>query len=194
MIKEIRQIFLNGLKVFLPIVITFAIVIWIFYYIELFFGNIIRIFIPDRYYFDGLGIIIGVLFVFILGVLLRAWIITKLYKLAEKFVKKIPLVKTIYGWVKDLLTYFEKAQTSEEHQAVVVRFGKLRLLGFITRESFQGLPPEFGDNDHVLVYLPMSYQIGGYMLSIPRDRVTPINLKVNKALPLIITAGMSGVD
>jgi uncharacterized membrane protein len=45
--------------------------------------------------------------------------------------------------------------------------------------------------DELLVYLPMSYQIGGYMIVVPRSMVEPVNLSVEDASRLVLTAGMS---
>lgn len=188
-----KKYFLNGLKAFVPVVVTFAIVIWVFSNIEAFFGQILKWFIPESYYFDGLGIIVGIVLVFVIGILVNAWVVNRIYQMADGIVKKIPFIKTIYGSVQDLLDFFEKTQDTQHNQAVVVQYGKLRFLGFVTRDSFEGLPEALGGEKDVLVYLPMSYNIAGMMISIPRKYVTPVDLKVNQAMSFILTAGMSGI-
>ena len=45
---------------------------------------------------------------------------------------------------------------------------------------------------HCAVYVPISYQLGGYTIYLPRSRLTPINMSVEDALRFAITAGMSG--
>jgi len=41
------------------------------------------------------------------------------------------------------------------------------------------------------VYFPMSYQIGGYTLYLPRARLTPLDIGVEEAMRLVLTGGMS---
>lgn len=187
-----KKYFLTGLKAFIPVVVTFAVVIWIFSNIEAFFGQIIQYVIPEQYYFDGLGILIGILFVFILGIVLNAWIIKQLYQLADAVVKKIPFIKTIYKSIQDLVSFFEKAQDTSHSKAVILEYGKTKCIGFVTREDFKGLPDGLGGDKDVLVYLPMSYMVGGMMIAVPRKRIKPFDMKVNEAMSLIITAGMTG--
>lgn len=189
-----KKFFLSGLKAFVPGAVTIAIVIWIFSSIEAFFSTIIKNLLPYGYYFDGLGIIVGLVLILFLGMIINAWAIKHLYRFADSIIKKIPFIKTIYTSIQDLVDFIEKSQDKDYNQVVLCRVGRFKVLAFVTRQSFDGLPEEYGDKDSVLVYMPMSYQIGGYMLSVPRRHVTPINIPANKAMTLILTAGMMGAE
>jgi uncharacterized membrane protein len=76
---------------------------------------------------------------------------------------------------------------------VLVRFPgqDFQLLGFVTRDSFDGLPLEPAAEDPVAVYLPMSYQVGGYTLYLPRSALTPIDMPFEQAMRLTLTAGVT---
>ena len=63
--------------------------------------------------------------------------------------------------------------------------------GFVTRRDFSALPPNLGDEHTIAVYLPMSYQVGGYTLMLPRDAVEPLDMSVDEAMRYALTAGMS---
>ena len=69
----------------------------------------------------------------------------------------------------------------------------IRMLGFVTLEDLAGagLPTTAGE-DTVAVYLPMSYQIGGYMVLVPEAWVEPLEIGAEEALRLTLTAGLSG--
>ncbi len=187
-----KKYFLIGLKAFVPIVVTLAVVIWIFSNIEAFFGQILQLFIPSQYYFDGLGILVGIILIFVLGILVNAWILKQLYQLADGIVKKIPFVKTIYSSIQDLVEFFERTQETQHNQAVLLKMGKIKIMGFVTRNSLEGLPDALGTEKDVLVYIPMSYMIGGFMIAMPRKALIPLDLNVNQAMSLILTAGMTG--
>lgn len=187
-----RQIFIKGLKAFVPVVVTVALVIWVFSSIETFFGGFVQHFIPHKYYFRGLGILVGVVFIFFLGLIVNAWIVKAVYRLTERILGKVPFVKTVYNAIQDLVNFFGKEQNSNENQAVVFTFGNTKMLGFITRDDLKDLPNALGGEKDVLVYIPLSYQIGGFMLSVPKRDLTPIDMKVDQAMSLILSAGMIG--
>jgi uncharacterized membrane protein len=67
------------------------------------------------------------------------------------------------------------------------------VLGFVTREDFGTMPVGLGGPDVVAVYLPMSYQIGGYTVLLPRRLVEPVDMSVEDALRFTVTAGMSQI-
>ena len=74
---------------------------------------------------------------------------------------------------------------------VAASFGEARLIGFVTRESAPELEPRATADGLVGVYFPMSYQIGGYTLYLPRARLTPLDIGVEEAMRLVLTGGMS---
>ena len=60
-------------------------------------------------------------------------------------------------------------------------------MGVVTRESFRDLP--FGQKlaGKVAVFLPLSYGLGGYTLLVPREKVTLIDIPIEKAMSLAVT-------
>ena len=65
-----------------------------------------------------------------------------------------------------------------------------KLLGFVTRDEFTDLPPGIGTSSEIAVYLPMSYQVGGYTVVLPRQAVKPIDMSREDAMKFILTAGL----
>lgn len=189
----IKKIFWNGLQAFVPIVVTLAIVVWLFTSIEAFFGRFLQYFIPDEYYFDGLGIVVGIVLVFIIGVLVNAWLINRIYVLADKIVKKIPLIKVLYNSIQELMQFFNKNKDNQGKQTVLVSTAFGQVLGFVTRQDLSSLPDVLGGQEKCLVYVPLSYQIGGLMLAVNKDDLEPIAWDVNQAMSFVLTGGMSSV-
>lgn len=187
----IKKIFWNGLQAFVPVVVTLAVVFWAFRTIELFFGKFLKLFIPPEYYFDGLGIIVGVLFIFIIGILVNAWLIKRIYQLAERLVKKIPGIKIIYNAVQDLVNFFDKSKQTQAQYTVLVNTALGQVIGLVTRDNLTDLPDCMGAGESCLVYVPLSYQIGGLMLSIPKKDLIPLDWEINQAMSFVVTAGMS---
>jgi uncharacterized membrane protein len=186
----ITRTFLKGLAALLPVTITIYAVVWMATSAE----KAMKVFIPDEYYTPGMGVAAGVVIVFAVGVLLQAWLIDKLFQVFEKMLERIPLIKSLYGSVKDLLSFFMADEKKEANKVVMVAMKndpEMRLLGLLTRENFSDVPKGIGGDDDVAVYLPMSYQLGGFTVMIPRSRIEQIDMTTEQALRFAVTAGMT---
>lgn len=195
--RRASRIFLRGLVVVLPIVITLAVVYWLVVSAEALLGGIVRLMLPDRYYTKGLGVLLGVILIFVAGLTINVWITRVLLDRAEALMARIPVIKSIYGAIRDLAAFFSTDSSKARfHKVVVVTMGDgMRLVGFVTREDFADQPPALARaQDTVAVYLPMSYQIGGFTIFLPRSQVEPIDMSMEDAMRFTLTAGMSGAN
>ncbi|EGG99296.1 D-beta-hydroxybutyrate permease [gamma proteobacterium IMCC2047] len=185
--KKISRLFLQGLLAILPIAITIAVLFWLASFAEQTLGSVIRWLLPEDWYWPGLGVIAGLIFIFLIGVLMNAYLFRKMGSWAERLLGKIPLVKTIYNSVRDIARFASPERSKDELQkAVLVRLDNdLRVIGFVTNTS----PPVTGDL--VAVYLPMSYQIGGYTLFVPESRLQELDMSVPDAMRLALTAAIT---
>ena len=66
-----------------------------------------------------------------------------------------------------------------------------QVIGFVTREQFDDLPFSPTAEDPVAVYMPMSYQIGGYTLFLPRSSLTPLDMPFEQAMRLVLTGAVT---
>lgn len=187
--RRLLSYFLKGLTAVLPAAATLYVLWWLGSTAERLLGQLLRFLLPDVLYFPGLGLAFGVALMVGVGMLANAWILRKLASLAEQLVERTPLVKTIYGAFRDVLSLFGGDGDSRMHAVVAVAVGDLRLVGFVTRESVEEILGEEG-SDRVAVYLPMAYQIGGYMVLVPREKITRLDMDVESGLRLALTAGV----
>ena len=75
---------------------------------------------------------------------------------------------------------------------MIVNIINMELIGFITQEEESRLPESFRKPESVLVYIPMSYMIGGFTLLIPRGKVTPCKMNTVEVMRFVLTAGIAG--
>lgn len=186
----IKRTLIRGFKVTIPLIITLMLVYWAFATIESFFGVLIKPFIPSRYYFTGLGAIIGIIIIFFMGLLINAWMIRILYKKMENLIDKIPFIKTIYQSMRDFLDIFDKKK-HEMGKPVIIEWEQFKVLGFVTNEVSQDLMNDQWSEEQVVVYIPMSYQIGGFTVILPSRLLTPVNMNVQDTMKFILTAGIA---
>jgi uncharacterized membrane protein len=184
--------FLNGLGLVIPTALILYILVWVLTQTELFFKKILLTFIPLEYYITGMGFIFGLIAVYIIGLLLKFWIVQTIRDFLEKLIDKTPIFSSLYGGIKDFLSFLSNMKKNDKNSIVLVEFPSVdaKMIGFITAddlENFHKLEME----DPVMVYLQMSYQIGGYALFIPRKNLTPLDMKIEDALRFVTTAGIS---
>jgi uncharacterized membrane protein len=147
-----------------------------------------------KIFFTGLGTAVGLVVILVVGILMNVWVVRKLFDWGERLVSRIPLIKSVYGAISDFLRFFSPPQKGEEdlRQVVMVPAGYTggSLLGFVTRRDWDQLPPDMADADTVAVYLPMSYQVGGYTVMFPRSALRPVGMSVEQAMRFVLTAGI----
>jgi len=192
--KRISKIFLTGLVAILPISATLYVFFWLIVTAETLLGKGIQFFLPKHYYWPGMGVVAGMVIVFLIGVLLHAWIVRKVFEWGEGLLYKIPFIKSIYGSFRDFLRFVSESgkKGGDTRQVVMVEAGNtgMEIMGIVTRRDFKGLPAGIGTEDHVAVYLPMSYQIGGHTVIVPRSSIRQVETSMEEAMRFVLTAGM----
>jgi uncharacterized membrane protein len=191
--KRLGRIFATGLLTVLPVVITIYFTVWMLRAAEHFFGEQLMLFLPDEYYRTGMGILVALVVVFAVGLLMHGLIFRRLFGWAERMLLEIPLLRSIYGALRDLFGLFADHEETSMQVVAVTLPGELRLLGFVTRQEFDDLPAGVAGKDEVAVYLPMSYQIGGYTVFVSRGRIHPVAMSREDAMKFILTAGLKAV-
>lgn len=191
---RIGRIMFRGLAAVLPAVLTLYILYWLVWSAENVLGGIMKFVLPSGWYLPGMGLLAGVAVVFLMGVSLNALLVRHLLGWSESLMNRIPVVKTLYGSVKDFIGFFSQAREEKFNQVVTVELElggtPMRLLGFVTRTEFGDLPPGIGTEGEVAVYLPLSYQIGGFTAIVPRSAVRPVNISMHRAMGFAVTGGM----
>ncbi len=191
--KHLTRTFLTGLVTVLPVVATAYLLMWLAVTTEALLGGLIRLVLPPALYWPGLGMVLGIVAVFLIGLAMRTWVARKVFAWAEALLLRLPLVKSVYGALRDFFGFLTASKEQGLQQVVTVRLGDtdLHLVGFLTRTDLTGLPKGIGEPGRVAVYLPMSYQIGGYTLLAPREAVQPVEMSLEEAMRFALTAGLS---
>jgi len=190
--KSAGKIFLTGLLTVLPVLATLYLVLWLVGTMERFFGAQLKWLMPDEYYRTGMGLLLAVLIIFGVGLLMHALLFRQLFGWAERLLLEVPLVRSVYGALRDLFGLFAGHEDDQAMQVVSVTLPGtgMRALGFVSRTDFSDLPEGIGGAGEIAVYLPMSYQIGGYTLFMPRAQAVPVALSREDAMKFILTAGL----
>ena len=187
--KTIANTFLKGLLFALPILFSVGIISWLFVTAERLLRVPIEWLLPDGWYVTGLGVVFSAVIIFLLGILVQAYLIKQFFAWLDDLFVHIPVVKTLYNGAKDFINFIAGGKSSEMKQVVRITFDNdVHLIGFVTNQDVT-----LGDQTElVAVYLPMSYMIGGYLIYLPKSRCTALDIPVQKAMQQVLTAHITG--
>ena len=129
----------------------------------------------------------------LVGLLTHVIVFQKLFALGDSILNRLPLVKTIYSALKDFIGYLSPDSKVAMSKVVLVRVPgqEFEQVGFVTREDFSRLPMTLTVEEPIAVYLPMSYQIGGYTLFLPKSCLTPVDMSFEEGMKLVLTGAVS---
>lgn len=193
MFKSISGTFFTGVITILPVVLTLYLLYWLAISAEEMLGTAIRFILPAGFYWPGMGVVAGLLVVFVIGLLMHAYVVQRLFDRAEQLLYRLPLVKSVYRALRDFLDFFSPDQKKEFEHVVAVSLGNgMQVIGFVTQAVSERLPEDFQDGDEILVYVPMSYMIGGFSLFMPRSAVRPLKMNMDEAMRFTLSAGITG--
>ncbi|MEC8022363.1 MAG: DUF502 domain-containing protein [Myxococcota bacterium] len=180
MIKRIFATFLQGLIVVIPVVFTSYVLYASMHWLD---KSISDLFSDKTSTFPGMGIVVGCTLVYFIGLATRLYLFRNLVSGTESMIERLPLVKTLYSSVRDLLQFFNPSDSKPRGTPVRVRLSEdAHMLGIATNKT---------EGERVGVYFPLSYQIGGYLVYLPAERLKPLDLDVESTMKLIMTAGLS---
>ncbi len=190
--KQISKTFLTGLVTLLPLVATLYLFWWLIVSMETLLGRGIKLIMPEAY-LPGMGVALGIVVVFCVGMAMRTWFVQRLFTWAESLLFHLPLVKSIYGALRDFFGLFGDRDKKRYQQVVLVTLGETQLtfVGFVTRDDLSTFPAPMNDAERISVYLPFSYQIGGYTALVPRHLVQPLDMSFEEAMKFVLTAAVS---
>ena len=184
MLQKLGLTVAKGLLALLPISLTLFVIIWLVTTVE----EGVLPFIPQSLYFPGLGVLITLVALVFVGLLVNAYILQMLIAWGSGLLERIPLVKTVYGTIHDAVNLIKIGKEQQMKSVVSVKItDAIHLIGFITND--EGAKSIFKNENKIGVYIPLSYQIGGYTLYIDRDQITPLDIDVETAMRISLTGG-----
>ncbi len=188
--ENIRQIFFRGLLTLMPIALTIYILYAGLLIVENALGSVLRQILPPENYIPGYGSVSTILLIFIFGLLLNNLVIKGLLNGIEKRLMGVPLFKAIYSPLRDLMNLFSKKGSGDIKSVVLAQLtpNGPKAMGLVTRETFNDITA-FGPHteNHVAVFFPLSYGLGGFTFLLPTSALTPLNIPIEKAMSLAIT-------
>jgi uncharacterized membrane protein len=184
----LRRSFVTGFFVTVPLFISVAAFIWIFNIVDGLTTPLYDRILGQR--IPGLGIATTALAILLVGVVARNVIGRRILSMLEGLLLKVPVFRTIYAPVKQLIAAFSPDNESGFKRVVMVEDPRRGYaLGFQTREftADRGRGPE----PLLAVYVPTNNLYLGDVVIVERDRAVFPDISVEDGIKVFLTGGMA---
>ncbi len=193
--KSIRSYLLAGLVVWMPILVT----MWILQFIVELLDSSIAL-LPDAYQpsnllginVPGLGVVFSLVVLLLTGVLVTNYMGQLLVGWSERFLDKIPLVRSIYNTSKQVMQAIFSSNSNAFRKVVLVEYPRKDIwtLAFQTANSVPFFDKDT-ENEMISIFVPTTPNpTGGFLLMVARNQIKEVSLTVDEALKYIISLGV----
>lgn len=190
-----KRRFFAGLLVLVPIIFTLLIIGWFFQFIDgligTFYDNILGYHIP------GLGFISAVVFIFIVGVISTNVFGKKVIEFFEKIILRIPVFKSIYTAVKQLVDAFSpESKGSSFKRFVIVEYPRpgVYSFGFLTKEYTIKKGKEGNEQPLRAVYIPTNHLYFGEIALFGEKEVFYTDIPIEEGIKIILSGGIASPE
>ena len=196
--RRIRNVFITGLLITLPIALTWFILQFLlnnFDALSPVFTNILIQLgapIPEGYRIPFLGLVVTLLIVLIVGWLTTNFFGKKVFQIGELLIEKIPFVRRIYKGSKQVVSSIAEADTSAFRKVVLIEFPRRGLLaiGFVTGES-RGEVQEHTRENMLNVFVPtMPNPTSGFLIFSPLEELTEVSMTIEEGIKYVVSGGL----
>jgi len=202
-VGRVRNYFLTGLVVAGPVAVT----VWLIWWFVTWVDNLVRpvipvVYRPETYLpvnIPGLGLIIAFLALTLLGFLTANLVGSRLVSFGESLLNHMPIVRPIYRTTKQIFQTLFSGSESSFRNVGLVEFPAPGMwsLVFLTQPPSPQISAHLPDEEHVSAFLPCTPNpTTGFFFYVPRRDVIDLDLTVEQAMTLLISAGIiqPGVD
>src|SRR5688572_5545603 len=194
MMSWLRRRFVTGFFVLVPIVVSIVALIWVFGVVDGFtqplYARFFERYFPSMRVPPGLGIATTAILIVFVGVVATNVLGKRVLQRTESYLLRVPVFRTIYAPVKQLVVAFSPDNEHGFKRVVLVEEpGRGFVLGFLTKEFTvdRGSGPEA----MIAVYVPTNHLYLGDVIVYPRDRVAFPEITVEQGIRIFLTGGMA---
>ena len=184
----LRRSFITGFFVTVPLIVSVAALVWAFRFVDDFATPVVTQVLGRAV--PGIGVLIMATLVLGVGAGATNVFGRRVLQQAESWLLRVPVFKTVYAPVRQLVAAFSPDNEAGFKRVVLVdEPGRGLLLGFLTREFV--LDRGAGSEPFVAVYVPTNHLYLGDIVAFPRNRVHYPDLSVEDGVRIFLTGGMA---
>ncbi|MCU7946723.1 MAG: DUF502 domain-containing protein [Candidatus Thiodiazotropha sp. (ex Cardiolucina cf. quadrata)] len=190
----LRRYLVAGLLVWLPLGATFFVIQLLVRWMDNSLLLLPEAYRPDNllgFHIPGLGVVLSLLILLITGLVAANLFGRKLVSMWERLLSRIPLVRSVYSAVKQLVETMFADNGKSFRKVILVEFPRRGLwtLAFLTSEE-NGIVQQATGRDVVNVYIPTTPNpTGGYFVLVPKEDIRELEMSVDDGLKMLLSMG-----
>ena len=186
MFAWLRRSFIAGLFVTVPLVVTVVAIVWVFRFLDRITAAVGEKLFGEPW--PGLGIVVTALAILAIGALTANVLFQRVFRRSEHILMQVPLFKTIYAPVRQLLNAFSPENEGGFKRMVLIEdHAKGAVLGFLTKEFV--VDRGNGSETLLAVYVPTNHLYLGDIVICHPDRVSYPDLSVQDGIRVFLSGG-----
>lgn len=193
--SSLRNYFLTGILVTVPVGLSLYVVYSVIVYVDNFIKYLFPPFIRNSWIISGipgLGILIVSIVLIIIGALMAGYFGRAFFRAGENLVERMPIVRSLYGTTKQILQTMISSKGKSFDRVVLVEYpikGSWAL-GFVTGNAPTDIYTD-PSSEMLSVFIPTTpLPTQGFLIFVPAQSVKPLNMKVEKGLKTLLSLGM----
>jgi len=198
-IAKIRRVFLAGLFVSLPLVVTVLLFKFVFEALDNFLGSAITIVLikagaplPQDFIIPGIGVVATLTLVFLIGLFTTNWAGRKLWNIGEWVVGRIPVIRSVYTGAKQVIETFATNSEQAFSKVVMLEYPRkgIYCLAFVTGKTKGEIHLKTG-SEFINIFLPTTPNpTSGFFLMIPQEDLIELDMSVEDGIKMIVSGGV----
>ncbi len=189
----IKRHFVSGVLVLVPLILTYLVLRYLFVAIDDILGPVIlKVF---GYYVPGLGVAIMLLLIMLAGILTRGIVGARLYRMGDRLLVRMPLIRPIYSSAKRMLEAVTSNSADSFKEVVLVEYPRKGIwaVGFITRYFEADL--DGGVQRYCTVFMGSTpTPVTGWVIVAPEADVCRVDMTVEEGFKLLVSGGVVSPD
>jgi uncharacterized membrane protein len=187
--RRSKNYFLSGLLLVVPLVITILVIKAIFNFLDSLLLPYLQPYLGEWLVIPGVGILITVLSIYFVGILVTNFIGRKFVNLGERLLLRIPIAKSIYGSVKQILQTFSFQEKQSIKKVVMVEYPKSDVwsIGLVNGEIIH---PQSGESMYNILIIASINPASGFFIIVPKTKTILLDITVEDAMKWIVSGGI----
>lgn len=191
MLAKLQRWFITGVILIAPTYITVIVILWLFDHLDAPLRSLIGTVLP-RLAGPGVGVAATFLLILGAGAVASTFVVKSLVAAFERLLQGIPIIRTLYSGVKQLLSPFSPEESAHLQRVVVVEWpsDEVFALGFLVKPDAC-----VGSDGRMMssVLLPSNHLHLGNVVLVPESRIHPVDMTIEQGLKFLVSMG-AGLD
>lgn len=189
----LKKYFVSGVLVVVPLILTYIVLKFLFDTIDGILQPVIHRLIG--YYVPGFGLLITLLLILLAGILTRNYVGARIYKIGEKILSKLPIIRPIYSSAKQLLESVTGPSLKSFKEVALVEYPRKGSwsIGFIS--NYVEIEKDDNNKKHITIFIPSTpTPISGMVVLLPVDEVFLLEMTVEEGVKFLVSGGVASPE